>query len=194
MQKMIERPSEEQVKKYIKHWNNLDNYIAQEKALNILFSYLPHNKKIEDVLLKVCCLNRFYSTNIFDVYTVSKHIVSLNIDGRLKKKDLSVVKDIANVEMKNGKIKNFYSFATKYCSHHFERDFPIYDSYVDKMLTKINKQEHFSDFNKADLKTYENYYKVLIDFRNHFNLGKFSLKQLDMYLWRAGEELFPKNY
>jgi hypothetical protein len=38
---------------------------------------------------------------------------------------------------------NFYSFATKYCSHHKPEMYPIYDSYVDKMLGYFKKRTIF---------------------------------------------------
>ncbi|UTW70364.1 hypothetical protein KHA80_07545 [Anaerobacillus sp. HL2] len=43
------------------------------------------------------------------------------------------------------KKKNFYSFATKYCSHHNPLDYPIYDSYVDEVLRHFRNRDGFSD-------------------------------------------------
>ena len=91
----------------------------QEIALDKLFFYTyPQNQQIEDILVKVATLNDFYSTQIFSVYPVAKHILDLNIDDRLQEGDLTIVNDISTVMMENGTKKNFYSFATKYCSHH----------------------------------------------------------------------------
>ena len=50
----------------------------------------------------------------------------------------------------DGKQKNFYSFATKYCSHHRPYDYAIYDSYVDKVLRHFRNVDGFSDFTDAD--------------------------------------------
>lgn len=92
-------------------------YVLQERSLNKLFiETFPNNTKIEDILIKASALNDFYSTNIFSIFPVAKHILSLNIDERLKAGDTSLVSEIASVEI-NGKKKVFYSFA-KYCSHH----------------------------------------------------------------------------
>ncbi|MCD8290587.1 MAG: hypothetical protein LUC91_03690, partial [Prevotella sp.] len=52
----------------------LSNYYEQEQALNLLFRKLPQNKKLSQILLKTAALNDFYSTNIFDIYTVARHI------------------------------------------------------------------------------------------------------------------------
>lgn len=118
------KPSEAEVKKYLNKWDSLENYVLQESALDkLFFNTYPNNKDINDILIKAAALNDFYSTNIFSIFPVAKHILNLNIDERLKNKDISLVNDIAKVEI-NGKVKNFYSFATKYCSHHYPLDYP----------------------------------------------------------------------
>ena len=52
---------------------------------------------MSDILLKVAALNDFYSTNIFSDYPVAKHILSLNIDARLKSGDITLVSDLQKV-------------------------------------------------------------------------------------------------
>ncbi len=65
----IPRPSVSEVEKYLKLWNELENYKLQEEALDKLFFELaPRNEAISDILLKVATLNDFYSTNIFSVF------------------------------------------------------------------------------------------------------------------------------
>ena len=81
---------------------------------------------------------------------MAKHILNLGIDNRLKSNDETLVNDIANLSI-NGKKKCFYSFATKYCSHHNPINFPIYDSYVDKILNYYKRKDHFYDFKREDL-------------------------------------------
>ncbi len=103
------KPSQKEVEIYLKLWNNLENYTLQESSLKKLFTKTyPLNNDLDDVLIKVCSLNDFYSTNIFSPFTVAKHIISLNIDDNLASNDLGIVNKIAEVEMKEGKIKNFY--------------------------------------------------------------------------------------
>lgn len=142
----IPRPCKEEVIKYLNKWDSLENYVLQEKSLDKLFiNTYPNNIEIEDILIKVSSLNDFYSTNIFSVFPVAKHILELNIDKRLKRKDTTLVNDISNVEI-NGKNKHFYSFATKYCSHHDPINYPIYDNYVDKVLNYFRKKTVFVIF------------------------------------------------
>ena len=194
MKKEIPTPTYDEVMIYLNQWDNLENYVLQEKALDRLFLKLaPDNTVIEDVLIKCSTLNDFYSTNIFSIYPVAKHIVNLNIDERLRNGDVSLVGDIKDVII-NGSKKSFYSFATKYCSHHNTMDYPIYDSYVHKVLIHFLKKDNFSRIKNDDLKDYNKFKETLIQFRKHYNLEAFNLKQLDQYLWLLGKEYFKKNY
>lgn len=192
MNKIIPTPSKIEVDKYLQEWNNLENYVNQENSLRKLFkeTYCLNND-INEVLIKVCSLNDFYSTNIFNVFEVAKHILKLKIDERLKEGDTNLVNDIAKMKI-SGKEKNFYSFATKYCSHHNPNEYPIYDSYVEKVLMHFKKKDKFAIFQKADLKNYTNYKQVLIQFKKFYNINEYNLKELDRYLWLLGKEYFPK--
>ena len=190
----VPEPSIEQVEFYLAKWDTLENYRLQENALNKLFFELcPNNTDIIDVLLKASALNDFYSTNIFSIYPVAKHICTLDIDARLKAGDVTLVGDIQYVNIGDTE-KNFYSFATKYCSHHNPLDYPIYDSYVDEVLRYFRNRDGFSDFPDGDLKEYIKFKGILINFRAFYGLDKYNLKQIDQYVWLLGKDYFPKTY
>ena len=148
---------------------------------------------MSDILLKVAVLNEFYSTNIFSVYSVAKHILSLNIDARLDSGDVTLVQDLQKVTI-NGVEKNFYSFSTKYCSHHKPLDYPTYDSYVEKVLCYFRDRDKFSNFKKCELKNYEKFKEILIEFRTFYALEEYNLKEIDKYIWQLGKRYFPNNY
>ena len=187
-------PSIDQVEFYLEKWDGLENYHLQEDALHKLFFQLcPKNIDIVDVLLKASTLNDFYSTNIFSIYPVAKHICDLDIDERLKVGDVNLVGDIQYVTI-GDTLKNFYSFATKYCSHHNPLEYPIYDSYVDEVLRYFRNNDEFSDFQDGDLKDYVKFKRILNDFRTFYGLEKYDLKQIDQYVWQLGKDYFPKNY
>ena len=188
------KPSPRLVSKYLRLRDQLENYRLQEASLALLFeSFCPENDKIEHVLLKVSALNDFYSTNIFDTYSVAKHILGKQIDARLEANDYSLVNEIAAVSIK-GKPKNFYSFASKYCSHHKPDRYPIYDSYVEKMLVHYDATDEFIGFDKADLKNYDRFIQIIEQFRRYYGLKKYSLREIDNFLWLAGKEWFPRKY
>lgn len=191
----IPSPCKKQVTKYLNKWESLESYKYQESALKKLFiKTYPDNIEIDDVLIKVSSLNDFYSTNIFSAFTVAKHVVSLKVDDRIKSGDLTIVNDIALVTMENGNKKNFYSFATKYCSHHCPEKFPIYDSYVDRVLRHFRNSDKFYDFKNIELRDYEKFKNILMEFRKFYELESYSLKDIDKYLWLLGKEEFPNKY
>ena len=115
-------------------------------------------------------------------------------DSRLHTNDLSLVSDISHVRFPNGKEKTFYSFATKYCSHHKPEVFPIYDDYINKILRYYRDTDGFSTFTNDQLLDYTAFAAILRDFQNYYGLGNYSLKQIDRYLWQLGKEKFPKKY
>lgn len=192
-------PSEKEVDYWLAYWDSLPNYVEQEKALDKLFiEVFKNNEDLSEILIKCSTLNDFYSTNIFKIYDVAKHIESLHIDEMLCKGDESLVGKIANIELKNnvGETKHyyFYSFASKYCSHHKPLDYPIYDSYVEKILKyfrKINKEFVFSN---EDLKDYAKFKNILLNFQRLYGIEKYNLKDLDRYLWQLGKKYFTNNY
>lgn len=149
---------------------------------------------MDNVLIKVCSLNDFYSTNIFSPFNVAKHIVELKIDDRLNNEDLKLVNEIARVKISGSKERYFYSFATKYCSHHKPTVYPIYDSYVEKLLMHLKRKDRFATFKKEELKNFPRYKEILLQFREYYNLTKFNLKEIDKYLWQAGKDYFPRKY
>lgn len=191
---VISKPSAIEVEKYLKLWKNLKNYKLQEDALDkLFFELLPSNEEISDILLKVATLNDFYSTNIFSVYPVAEHILSLKIDERLRQGDVTLVNEIQNVTI-NGVTRKFYSFSTKYCSHHNPKEYPINDSYVEKVLKYFRKTDKFSKFKNSDLKDYQKFKNIIIAFREYYGLEEFNLKEIDQYLWQLGKEYFPNKY
>ena len=188
------KPDKKVLNTYLDQWKTLENYTLQEKSLNLLFhSFCPKNKEIEHILLKVSALNDFYSTNIFDTYSVAKHILKCNIDRELGTGNKNLVNKIAPVTIKHRTI-NFYSFASKYCSHHQPESYPIYDSYVEKMLMYFKKKDKYDAFKKVDLKDYNRFIEIIKNFQIHYNLNGFTLRQIDIYLWLVGKEYFPNKY
>lgn len=190
----VPRPCAAEVEKYLAGWDEQDSYRLQEKALDkLFFEVYPENTCIEDVLIKVTCLNALYSTNIFSLFTVAMHILKLGIDDRLKAGDPTLVEDIALVTMGNDETKNFYSFATKYCSHHQPRQYAIWDSYVDEVVKYFRDVDGFAEFADAELKVQSTFKSILYQFAEFYGIPQYSLKDLDRYLWQLGKDKFPQK-
>lgn len=194
----VPRPSKKEVEKYLKIWQDskdMEHYRAQEKVIKRLFQeQFPKHDDINAVLIKVSILNDFYSTNVDKIkdggtYKMAKHIVELdkrlNLTEKISSKDLAIVGEIAQIEG-----KQCYSFASKYCAHH-NAEYPIYDSFVDKMLCHFNGE--FSEFRKDDLKAYARFYEIIDEFKTHYGLEQYSLREIDIYLWLCGKEHFGRD-
>ena len=191
----IPRPDPAQVEDYLARWDRLETSAAQERALDkLFFQTYPRNTDLDDVLIKVSALNDFYSTNIFAPVAVARHIVALDVDRRLETGDLSLVNELAEVTFPDGGKKRFYSFATKYCSHHRPLDYPIYDSYVDALLRHFRDADGFAQFRTDELRDYPAFQAVLLQFRAFYGLERYSLKEIDQYLWQLGKDKMPKKY
>ncbi len=193
----IPPPSVGQVKAYAEKWKSdkYEKYVFQEHILKELFTNTSReNVDLDRVLIKVSLLNDFYATNLktsCGSFKMAKHIVSLDIDQRLRDKDLSLVNEIALVNGKKG--KKLFSFATKYCSHHLPEVYPIYDGFVKSMLGHFKREDGFAQFNDefkvGGRKDYLEFHRLIMSFVDYYQLNDCSLKEIDRYLWLSGKEL-----
>ncbi len=181
-------PTEELVQTYIKQFDQTQTVV--ERALTNLFQLFPKNTALEDVLLKVVVLNDLYRTTIFATSQVAEHIVSLNVDTLLGEGQSEAVDMISRVRLGN-KIRNNYSFATKYCAWHNPSAYPIYDGFVDQMLWAYRKQDKFDTFLRQDLWKYDRFRQIISNFRTYYHLTAYDLKGIDKFLWLAGKAHFP---
>lgn len=178
-----------EAQKFINEFDNDPKLKLHEDTLNMLVKQYPKNNKEEEVLVKVCCVNQFYSTQIKAIEKITKHILNVDFDNRIKQGDLSLVESIAD-RTQNILGRDSYVFASKYCSFHNPKAFAIYDKYVGKMLKHLKKQDKFYAFKANDLRNYEKYLEILKEFKDFYNLQKYSLKEIDKFLWKAGKHYF----
>jgi len=179
-------------------FNNHPDFQNADKAVRKVFQTFPQNTDLSDILVKVAVLNTFYKTRIFDVVKISQHILSLNIDGRLRQEDLSLVDNIKSghrIQSKNGNEIEFLSFATKYCHWHRPKIYPIYDQFAEKALYELQKKFKFFNgrITQKDLKDYSKYKEVLDCCINFFEFGDdWRYKKIDQALWIYGKFLEGK--
>jgi hypothetical protein len=181
----LPKPTPARVMSYIQRFDKEEDGV--ERTLTKLFRLCPKNTVLEDVLFKVVMLNALYHTSIFSPHGVAKHILWLKIDAQLQAGQSQAVDLIASVRL--GKRERYnYSFATKYCSWHNREAYPIYDKRVDAILWGYKKQDHFAAFQRQDLWEYDEFKRVIMAFRTHYNLGAFDFKDLDKFLWLASSD------
>jgi hypothetical protein len=191
MDKKIDEPSPGLVQNYIDKFNFDRELDAVERALSEIFSLYPNNENLHGILIKVAGLNSLYSTNIYAVIKVALHILDLDIDAKLHQGDLRLIDDVAWLTIGNKRRRN-YSFASKYCHWHQPQLYPIYDSYVERLLWEYHKIYGFMEFKRTELQQYSCYKEAIEAFRKFFNLEKFGFKELDKFLWLYGRRLYAR--
>ncbi len=180
------------VQKYLEKWKTYRDgkMQEQENALIDLFKTFPKNNNLQNVLVKVSCLNDFYSTNIKDTFSVAKVIFDLHIDDRLQTGDLNLVNDIAEKTKENAHRRE-YSFASKYCSFHKPEIYPIFDSRNETML-KFYKNK-ISEKPLELKKDYESYVSIINKYKSAFGLSDFSYKEIDRFNWTFCNTVMDKS-
>ncbi len=54
----------------------------------------------------------------------------------------------------------------------------------------LNKQDKFTVLKLKDLRDYERFKSIMIDFRAFYLLKEFNLKDIDRYIWQLGKTYF----
>lgn len=184
--------------------DEFDKERLAEDALRQLWERFPRNTETSHVLLKVLALNKLYSTRVrdIDVETLARHIAGLDIDPLLAKGSPCTVARITQCN----NLRNYYSFATKYCSWHNPDAYPIYDTRVDECLWFYKKQDGhqkgYPKFHRQDLFDYPKLREVVTEFCHFYKLGlvdpldawsiggSFNFRAIDKFLWLQAESLF----
>jgi len=153
---------------------------------------MPRNSDVGEVAVKLAALNGIYATNIYAVVEVATHITNLGIDARLAEGtvDTALIEEIATVKIR-GKIRRNYSFATKYCALHRQDLYPIFDSLVAGVLNTLLQQgETFDSFVPGEQwrTDYAIWCRSIAQFRIHYGLDAFSIRDIDKYLWMLAKE------
>lgn len=189
--------------KIVSKVHEMEDYSFQEEILQNFVHNHPENTSINAVELKVKLLNLFYSTYISATNQMAKHICSLKIDKALKNGDKTIVEKIARLNLANDKVRDNYSFATKYCALHQPDKYPIFDSVVcDTFLILLTegylapqynyaihpkKSEEYSKstFKKNVLRNYLEYCKFYDCFREKCGIIDKNIRNVDWYIWGA---------
>lgn len=179
-------------------------YATAEAMLDAVFGAYRSNASFQNILIKSCVLNALYSTNINAIYAVAERIMEVEIDDRLARADQTLVNDIARVQVNEETMREFYSFASKYCHFHVN-SYPIYDSFVEELLVHYQikrpymemlnlKKNRTKKYIREYLHQYDHFCDTLTRFRDQFVLNNISAREMDHFLWGYGRELYPKAY
>jgi hypothetical protein len=191
MPALLPTPTLELVREYGKRFDTDPITAATESTLSFLLDRFPKNDDPREVLTKVAAINSLYSTRIFAVVALADQITRLNSERRLD--DLIDAGDPSAVDLiacqrlgSESKLIHFYSFASKYCSWHNQRAFPIYDMRARENVWRYQRQRPFREFSGGEIwcyKGYEKYREIITAFRSYYALEELTFKELDKFLY-----------
>ena len=158
-----------------------------------LFAQNPGNNNIDDVRTKISALKDDAEIKqLSGIDDMANHILNLNIDDRLKKGDLTVVEDIANITV-NEKPYHFLHFASSYCNLHRPDVFPIYSEQHLDFYKQYIKNNHLAlDPNK--LNTYAVFSAALDDLLTRTGVkGKMNYLHIRKFGWLYADHILQES-
>ena len=185
----LPQPTPSLIARHMRAYDASPNGGVPDAAVRAVFSAFPANTDPGHVLAKVAVLNSLYSTNIFAVRDVALSIVNARIDPLLKLGSRDVHEALAT-QMVGGRLRNVFSFATKYAHWHRPDVYPIYDSFVRQQLLAYRRQDQFAEFEERELRT-GRFMDLFAQFRSYYGLQACSLRDIDKWLWRQGRGKGP---
>lgn len=162
-----------------------------EEALRQLREVFPYNTDPAQVLIKIIALNTLYSARLRDKdqEDLARHIVRLNLDLVMKEGAQDAVRQIWDSPCS----RQYYSFATKFCSWHNPDTHPIFDRNVVEALWAYRMRDDFATFTKSDLYDHEKLIATENAFRAKYGLERLSFRALDKFLWRVGDGILKQR-
>lgn len=169
--------------------DELEDWVAAERALDNLASTMPSNTELHQVLVKAAVLNQLYGTNVYHLHDMALQIVETFSCEADWEDECFLVERIAYPVTSD---KFHESFASKYC--HFFVDparFPLFDRYVPAAVRLHLGRGNYRC--KVTAHMYRNLYADLRTLRENLSFSP-TVRQLDHYLWLRGQwETFTKK-
>jgi hypothetical protein len=160
-----------------------------EETVRTLVDAFPSNQKFTHVHLKVIAISQLYRARVLniDAEDLAKHIWSIpDLDDMLAAGSPEVVNLIHQCKTTRRK---YYSFATKFCSWHNQKAYSLWDYNVDEALWAYRQQDGFAKFKHKELLDYPRLAEIIKEFRAFYGLRRYSLKNIDKFLWGVGANL-----
>jgi len=183
---------QESLKKYIDLYKDQETYFANDKRNLEYFKAYPANTKREDILQKLSLMDDAAFHKLNALKDMTDHILRLNIDPKLARRDLSVVEEIALITL-NGKKENLLHLASAYCNLHQPDVYPVYsDQYIDFYKSYI--RENKLPLNPDELGRYSVFSRALEDLiTRHGIKGKLNYLQMRKFAWIYAEKVIEES-
>jgi hypothetical protein len=141
---------------------------------------------MQSCLIKVGLLDRFFSTNVYSVPKMAKHISKI-LTRRPAPAGIALVEEISQFAHARGRIRRQVSFAAKFCHLFVDPDIPLYDSRAVSALAQLAKKQ------SVPMATpYSTFHSTFFSVRNGLTFD-ISVRELDHFLWIAGSYVLWRN-
>ncbi|MBX2964411.1 MAG: hypothetical protein KF687_18025 [Cyclobacteriaceae bacterium] len=182
---------EEILKKYLSLFVDQEMYFINDKKNLDLFASNPSNDTEDSIRMKVSSINDEEFRLHVSPNDMIEHLLTLKIDDRLKKGDLTLVEDIAHLN--NDPKLNLLHFASAYCNFHRPDVYPIYsEQHFDFYCNYIQRFGLKLDPDK--LNTYPVFCAALNDLVERLGLkGKMNYLQLRKFGWLYAEKVVAES-
>ena len=186
-------PFETSLKKYLGIFGDQEMIFINDNRNVELFANNPTNKTEEDIRMKMSSLGDELEIKQLPSHNlVVEHILRLNIDDRLNKDDLTLVDDIANLEI-NGVNHHLLHFASLYCCLHKPDVFPIYSDQNHNFYQKYIKFFNLS-LDPDKLTDYKVFAAALNDLVKRADLkGKMNYIHLRKFGWLYADHVLKES-
>ncbi len=163
-------------------FNRLNTWVASERAFERLRDEMP-GFDLPTSLLKAAAINDLYSAGVFGIWRMARHISEVACT--LPKNPVKAVRKIARLPADGEKkVRIQRSFASKFCHFFIDPErFPIYDSYCENMVARHLGRDQL----ERDSKNRYRAFKANIDQLTKLSGLAVSYRELDRYLWLAGQ-------
>jgi hypothetical protein len=92
-----------------------------------------------------------------------------------------------------GTRRQYFSFATKFCSWHNQEAYAIYDLNVWEALDAYRAKDGRFAFRNPECDDYAGFLTIVRRFQKSYDLEDYSLKNIDKFLWRVGGRLITER-
>jgi hypothetical protein len=162
----------------LQQWKDVD------AALQMLGKHVP-GFQLPSVLLKVAAVNQLYSTNLYAVVRMARHVVTV-MDSSDSQTDPALVEELADLP-RTGETQQkrlYVSLASKFAHFFVDPDtFPIYDDFAKTIVRRHLGQKLWSGDNSHPYQAFVSDISTLLKYASL----PCSVRELDRYLWIAGQ-------
>lgn len=178
-------PSDGEIEKILTLLYESEDYKALERERKQLFRKdLPENGDPDSIRKKAAFIAKRYGHRIGDLNALSLTLAGKDLDRMIENGMGEAVERIAACVKNDG-----YGFGSRYCRCHRPGLFPLYSKAAVKALKFFRDTCHKGYFLDADLKNYGMYKRVLSVFLEVYEIKKFGLSELSLFLDQVGRQL-----